>query len=225
MIKSKLHLPILPLQDTVFFPHTVLPLTLENPVAVKIVSDCLEFGSPLALPLVEGYGIFGQAPPKRVCGIGVPIILEEGPNYLKVLISGIGKVKLGEPIQDLPYPIYEAEILYDKEENELLDFEETSDRLTDMLKGWIRENVLDPTERDSFLANLNSFNQVVDYICMFLIRDIDIRQHMLEVPSFEARLKLLNLLFQSNDPNITDSKTIGVIKDYQSIELTAKVFH
>ena len=218
-----LHLPILTIQDVVFFPHTVIPLTLDNPMAIRIVKDCIELGSPIALPFVEGLGIFGQSPPKRICGMGIPIILEEGPTFLKILVSGIGKVKLGRVLQDIPYPIYEGEVLYDMDELDDPDGEEeNTERLSSILTSWIGQSVEDKEERESFCQNIISVNQVIDYLCMFLIKDTDIKQHILENNSVCSRLQMLNLLFKSHDPYNPDPLTLGIIKDYQSIELTAK---
>ncbi|MDH5580415.1 MAG: LON peptidase substrate-binding domain-containing protein [Bdellovibrionales bacterium] len=225
MIKSKLHLPILPLQDIVFFPHTVIPITLENPAAIRIIKDCLEFNTPVAMPLVDGYSMFEPGSPRRIGSIGIPIVLEEGPGFLRVLISGIGKVKLLNPVQEIPYAIYEAEVLYDTDEKKYPNFKEDSDKLTFMLKEWINENVIEASERQSFLANLNTINQTLDYICMFLLNDNDVKQHILETQSFNARMKLIKMLFSKYDANILDYKALGIIKEYQSIELTAKVFH
>ncbi len=225
MIKSKLHLPILPLQDLVFFPHTVIPITLENVAAIRIIKDCLEFNTPVALPLIDSYSVFDTGSPRRICTIGVPIVLEETNSYLRILITGIGKVKLHNPVQEIPYAVYEAEVLYDADENKASDFDEESERLTSMLREWIIENVPDEIERASFLSNLQTINQTLDYICMFLIKDIDVKQHILETVSFKARMKLIKMLFSQYDPNLISHKALGIIKDYQSIELTAKVFH
>lgn len=222
---SLMHLPILTIQDVVFFPHTVIPLTLDNPMAIRIVKEALDLGSPIALPYVEGLGIFGQSPPKRVCGMGVPIILEEGPNFLKILVSGIGKIKLGRVVQDIPYPIYEGEVLSDQDLSQISESEKRFERLSNILTSWIRQNVDDHEERESFCQNIISVNQVIDYLCMFLLKDIDIKQHILENNKLDSRLQMLNLLFQNHDPFNPDPLTLEVIKDYQSIELTAKAFH
>ncbi|MFZ8933264.1 MAG: LON peptidase substrate-binding domain-containing protein [Bacteriovoracaceae bacterium] len=225
MTKSKLHLPILPLQDIVFFPHTVIPITLENPAAIRIIKDCLELNTPIALPYMDGYPMFEAGSPRRVGSIGIPIILEEGRDYLRVIISGIGKVRLLNPVQEIPYEIYEAEILHDHDEEKYPDLEDDSAKLTVMLTDWIHENVIDISERNSFLANLKTINQTLDYICMFLLKDNDIKQHILETQSFNARIKLIKMLFSNYDANLLDYKALGIIKEYQSIELTAKVFH
>lgn len=220
-----MHVPILPIQDVVFFPHIVIPLTIENRLAMQIVKDCLKYGSPLALPFVEDYGFGGPGATKRVCSIGVPIILEEAPSYLKVLISGIGKIELGNVVQDIPYPIYEGKVIYDNNTEDTAPFEIQITRLAEILNNWIEQNVENEEEKKSFCQNINSTNQVLDYICLFLVSDLDVKQHLLENNDLHSRIKTLNLLFKNHDPFTPDFQTVNVIRDYQSIELTSKVYH
>jgi ATP-dependent Lon protease len=226
-MSNTIQVPILPIQDLVFFPHTVIPLILENPTAILIIKDCLDKGAPVAIPFVENMGIFGQSLPKKICGMGYPILLEEAPAHLKILISGLGRVKLGKIVQDLPYPTYEAEILYDSpsfnKEDEHTKVTSTINRLKEILTEWVKTNVSSEEERENFCQNITYPNQVLDYLCMFLIKDMEIKQHLLENTSFISRVRMLDILFKITDPFTPDRATLGIIRDYQSIELTAKL--
>ena len=111
---EKLNIPILPIQNLVFFPKTAVPIDIESPILIKMIKDCIKFDCPIGLSLLEDVGLFTPELPKKVCGMGIPIIMEETGQTLKVIINGIGKVKVNRAIQNYPYPVYEVEVLEDK---------------------------------------------------------------------------------------------------------------
>jgi len=44
---------VFPLQDIVFYPHTVVPLNIFEPRYIKMVEDALETGTPIALVMSQ----------------------------------------------------------------------------------------------------------------------------------------------------------------------------
>ena len=94
-----------------------------------------------------------------------------------------------------------------------------------ILNSWLIVAVSDQKERDNFFKNLKSVHHIVDYISMFLIQDPEIRQMLLETTSLFERIKTLNLLLQGENPFSENSHAADVIKNYESIEETAKVVH
>ena len=85
--------------------------------------------------------------------------------------------------------------------------------------------VSDQKERDNFFKNLKSVHHIVDYISMFLIQDPQIRQMLLETTSLFERIKTLNLLLQGEAPFSENGHAAEVMKNYESIENTAKIIH
>lgn len=216
--------PVLPIFNVVFFPHTAVPLQLVNPVGIQMIKDCIEANSPLALSLTYNSKSESVSPVQKTCGVGIPIILEEKRNFLKVLVVGMSKVKLIKPIKTAPYPVYEAEIFTDSTETFSLKINEI-DRLKKILNSWLVVAVSDQKERDNFFKNLKSVHHIVDYISMFLIQDPQIRQMLLETTSLFERIKTLNLLLQGEAPFSENGHAADVMKSYESIEDTAKIIH
>lgn len=224
MAIEKLKIPILPVQNLVFFPRTSVPLTIENPIAIQIIRDCIEFDCPVGLALVESFGTFVSEIPRNICGIGIPILLEENDHQIKVVINGINRVKVGKIIQNYPYNVYDVETFEDKKE-EL----ETNDlnifKLKNIFEKWLEQSLLRPNERAKLMETLEPAAHLVDYICMFLIRDLEVRQILLESSSLLERIQMISMIFRDENPFLEDFNMLQVIKEFDHLEKTAQIAH
>ncbi|RLA64094.1 MAG: hypothetical protein DRQ88_06495 [Epsilonproteobacteria bacterium] len=221
---EKLNIPVLPIQNLVFFPKTAVPLNIENPTVIKMIKDCVEFKTPIGLSLMEGFGLFVSDVPRGTCGIGIPIILEESPNQLKVIINGTGKVKLGQALQSFPYPVYEAELIEDQQELVSMD-DPKVEKLRSIFAAWLENSILDEAERLQLLNGLTTIDHVVDYISMFIIQDVELRQLILEVNSLNERIQMLSMLINEANPFAEDAIVAQVLKEYEALEKTVKIAH
>jgi len=229
MIK-KIELAVLPIPDLVFFPHTAVPLHLIEPVYINMIKDCIENKAPvgiaLAIPVENTFHGRAYYSPRDVCGIGHPLILEEyADGTIKVLIKGFAKAKLRSIIQNLPYPIFHAELLPDKNNLSVIG-ESKIENLKDVLEDWLIGHVHDSLERDTISNNINSVHQIIDHISMFIIKDQDIKQVLLESDSLYERIQILNLLFPKGSTfGLEDPFISHAIKNYEILEKIAKVVH
>ena len=219
---DKLNIPVLPIQNLVFFPKTAVPLNIENPTVIKMIKDCVEFDCPIGLSLMEGFGLFVSDVPREICGIGMPIILEESPTQLKVIINGTGKVKLGSVIQNFPYPVYEADLIEEAEEDLSMD-DPKVEKLRSIFASWLENSILNESERLQLLNGLTTIDHIVDYISMFIIQDVELRQLILEVSSLSERIQMLNLLINPANPFAEDFMVAQVFKEYETLEKTAEI--
>jgi Lon protease-like protein len=224
MASEKLKIPILPVQNLVFFPKTSVPLTIENPMAIQIIKDCIEFDCPIGLGLAESFGSFISEIPKKICGIGIPLMLEDDGGRIKILVNGINRVKVGKIIQDHPYSVYDVEIFEDKQELISLD-DLNLIKLKTIFEKWLDQSLLRPTERNQLMETLRAPAHLVDYICMFLVKDLEIRQILLECPSLLERIQTLSLIFRDGNPFLEDFNILQVIKEYDHLEKTAHLAH
>jgi len=221
-------LPVLPIPNVVFFAHTSLPVYIIEPIYVQMIKDCISENKSIAISkaiIHDNLSMRGRFSPSKICGMGKPVILEEAPDgSLKILIKGTGRVKLLKVDQNLPYLIYEAEVYLDKKESEQF-YGPQIENLKELLDNWLEINVTDSFERESFSNSLITIYHVIDYICMFLVRDADLRQLLLENNSMFERIQLLSSLFE--DPNQFEERSIVVnaIKHYEEIENTSRMAH
>ena len=221
---EKLNIPVLPIQNLVFFPKTAVPLNIENPTVIKMIKDCVEFDSPIGLSLMEGFGLFVSDVPREICGIGMPIILEETPTQLKVIINGTGKVRLGAVVQNFPYPVYEAELIEEIEEKLSLE-DPKVEKLRAIFVSWLDNSILNETEREQLLNGLTTIDHIVDYISMFIIQDVELRQLILKTDSLSERIQMLSLLINEANPFAEDFMVAQVFKEYEALEKTAEIAH
>ena len=216
---NKFLISVLPIPNVVFFPHTSLPIYITEPTYIKMIRECVAENKPIAISKTENQGQSkNKFCPSAICGMGKPIILEEsGDGSLKVLIKGSGRVQLLQIEQNLPYLIYSAEVLPDKIEAEQFHGPQV-ENLKSLLDNWLELSVTDSFERESFSNSIISAYHVVDYICLFLVKDPELRQLLLENVSMFERVQLLSSLFQ--DPTQFEERSIVVsaIKNYEEIE-------
>jgi Lon protease-like protein len=220
---------VLPIPNLVFFPGTSLPLYVVEPVFIRMIKECVEgnmlVGISMAEPLVYIFG-HKRPVPKNICGIGKPIILEEMfDGTLKVLIKGFGKVRLGAIEQNLPYLIYNCEEYPDIKDTYGLVCDSKVERLKELLDNWVVGTISDSVERKNFQDKVNSASEVMDYISMFLIKDHEMRQLLLENTSLNERIQMLDTLFKGTPPYFEDITVTRAIKSFEILEKTAKVGH
>jgi uncharacterized protein len=225
IVMEKLIVSVLPVPNVVFFPTTALPLYVEDPVFIKMLTDIVEADHYIAISLAQPimtptkYNYKGpQYRPFKTCGLGKPIILETYENgALKVLVKGVGKVCLHNLIQNLPYPKFEASMVHDLEEHPRSG-NGMVNRMHKILLEWINTYVLDSVEREAFIDGLESVNHIVDYIAMLLVHDPELRQLILESNSLYERLHMLNALISDKPPYRLDVSTTKAIKEFEIIE-------
>lgn len=225
---KKLSLAVLPIPNVVFYPHTALPVYVTEPVYVRMIRECIDSGQLLAVSLAEPVDPMSPKTkyhPKDICGVGRPLLLEENSDgSIKILIRGITRARLGNVTQNLPYLIFEAEELNDVAESFTFNQEDVS-RLSEILTRWLGRNIVDSVDRDTFLQSLSSVYHVVDYTCMFLIHNPEMRQMLLESQSLAERIQVLNSLLQGEDPWQEDPSVVQALKVYETIEYTSAVAH
>ena len=111
---DRLRLPVLPLKETVVFPESMTPLAVGQERSVKLIDDVVSGERMLALFTVENE----EADPPgwddlyRVGTVAVVHKMIKVPDgTLRILVQGVQRVRLVEPVQDEPYLVAELEDL------------------------------------------------------------------------------------------------------------------
>jgi uncharacterized protein len=229
-MSNKYKVSILPVPDVVFYPNTVLPIYIMEPAYIKMVQDAVlnneMIGISLAQPLENHKkGQRTKYTPSTICSIGTPVIVEPfNEGTLKILIKGVKRVKLLSVFQNLPFLIFEAEDYADELKSTVMNGGEV-ERLRDILDLWLIENIEDTAERESFNDNLKSLTHIIDYMSMFLIQDVVMRQTLLENNCLGDRVRILNLLLKDTNPFEEDLLTVHAFKDFEDLEKYSKAEH
>ncbi len=192
---GRTYLPIFPLPDLTFFPHTVLPLHIFEPRYRAMVSDCLGRERRLAVVgLKPGFedNYEGKPAVHAVGGAGEIVRCERlASGRFNILIKGDTRIRIEREIPtDTLYRVAEATALSD-----VGDGGDRAESLTAEIKARCRR-VLAAVGRssprlDEALSSSPSPAVLADQIASALIPSPPLRQKLLEEVDVERRLRLL----------------------------------
>jgi uncharacterized protein len=227
---DKLRIPVLPIPNVVFFPNTSIPILVSEPIYIRMIHECIESGSLMAIAMaqpVQEFSYHVKYSPQKVATMGKPLLIEEKyDGSIKVLIRGVSRVCLEKVVQNLPYLVYEVGPLPDKKEKHAILCEDDKiGRLKSILDQWMAQTIPDSIEREAFSKNLEGLSHIVDYLSMFLIQDADMRQLILENRSLFERIQILSSLLRGKCPKKEDSSVLYAMKDFEDLEYEYKIAH
>ncbi len=167
---------------------------------------------------------FKQYRPATISTAGKPIILDNFNNQaLKVLVKGTSRVRLINPKQLLPYPVFDTIPFPDLLGANGVQLDHAIQKISNKLENWVNQNVRDSLERDSFFKDLTSVNHMIDYSAMLMIRDTDIRQLILECDNLLERIFLVAKLLENKQPLREDLQLSTALKKFEVFESMAKM--
>ncbi len=221
-MSKKIKVGVFPLRNIILYPHTVLPLIINDEGYQRMLKDSIEQNFPIAVGLGDTI-LLGDPSrpspylrPRETLGLGLANILEtyeDGSQY--VIFQGIGKIRLEGIVHQEPYLLCHGEVIYDQEPSQVALLNNPIKRLESLLFTWLRHNVDDYDHLNSMLTTIKTANQIVDYICAFLVQDNDLKQILLESRSLSERIALLDALLPKNYHN-RESPYVGeLIKAYE----------
>jgi hypothetical protein len=184
--------PIFPLPDVTFFPHTLLPLHVFEARYRAMVIDALERDRRLAVvKLQPGYeaGYAGKPAVHPVAGLGEIVSCERlATGRYNILLRGECRVRLEDELpSDTLYRVVRARRLADAE-----PAGDVMPALTRMraacrsLLGALQRpaDLLDPA-----LAEGQAAGVIADRVAAAVLPDADLRQSLLETLDADARVK------------------------------------
>lgn len=185
-------LPIFPLPELVFFPHTAVPLHIFEARYRKMISDVLSGGLPLAVVMTKDRLLMSERPAVHsVAGVGRVVEhrqLQDGRYY--VLLAGLGRIRIVEELATTqPYRLVSAQLLEDSVSEELAQHPDTA--LTP-LKGFVFSLARKRPPIAAMLAELlkssHDPSTITDVLSATLIQDVLERQKLLETLDVDSRL-------------------------------------
>jgi Lon protease-like protein len=225
---ARFQVPVLPIPEVVFFPNTSLPMVIVEPVYVKMVKDCIRDQGHLAVAMaepIEGVGPRARWLPRCICTLGMPILLQEfSDGSIRILLKGMCRIRLRELKQNLPYLIFEAEPMLDQLSSQAFE-DDKIERLKLILDQWSLAAIADSVDREHFLQGMNTTRQIVDYISLFLIKDSEMRQVLLENTCLNERVQMLDSLLRGKSPTNEDRLVAHAIKSFERLEKSLRSIH
>jgi ATP-dependent Lon protease len=203
--------PTLYLFNNVFFPQTVIPLTVNDPASIKLLETSYQKDIQVAF-----YHPSNRV--KKIATIGKIILLEYNPDKsLTALVQGLLRVKLVNEVQQIPHPVYTTEVYQDI--NDQIEVVHNSvERLQNILEHWLNRHISSPREKEKFIKDLDSPFKLVNNLCLFLIKDIELKDILLESTSLAERIRLMDALLKGKSPDIEDIGICEAIKDFEHFD-------
>jgi ATP-dependent Lon protease len=188
---DRMRLPVLPLKETVVFPESMTPLAVGQERSVKLIDDVVSGERMLALFTVERED---ADPPGwddlyRVGTVAVVHKMIKVPDgTLRILVQGVQRVRLVEPVQDEPYLVAELEDL-----PEIVSESPEVEALTRTVQQQFAQIIgltpYLPEELQLAAANVDDPTALTHLIASTLRLKTDERQELLETADVEERLR------------------------------------
>src|SRR5947208_7607898 len=185
-------LPVLPLKETVIFPQSVSPLAIGQERSVKLVDDVVS-GDQRVLALVTSKNDEVEQPGwDDLYEIGTAAVVHKmirvPDGSLRILVQGIGRIRLERPVQEEPYLVGEF--------SEVADVVEETPELEALLRSVQNEfgRLISlvpylPAELELAAANVDDPSALSYLVASTLRLKTEEKQQLLETADVAARLR------------------------------------
>ena len=188
---------VLPVRDTVLFPHAVLPLTVGRESSIQLIES---LGEERAIVVASQLDPRLDAPkPTDLHIVGTLATVHKivrMPNQSRfVFTEGVSRVRLVRFVQSEPYMIAEVEALEEVSPATSSGFEALVRNVVAQFQQIVAESPTLSDELRTIAANIEEPVRVVDFVASSLpFLTTDEKQQLLETPGIVERLEQLNKL-------------------------------
>jgi ATP-dependent Lon protease len=189
--------PVLPVRDTVLFPHQVLPLTVGRESSIQLIESLGEERKIVVVAQREPR--LDTPQPSDLHAVGTLATVHKVvrmPNQSRfVFTEGVARVRLGRYTQTEPFMIAEIETLADVEPAANPEFEALVRNVVAQFQRIVSESPTLSDELSTIAANIDEPSRLIDFTASSLpfLTTAD-RQFLLETPGTVERLEYLNNL-------------------------------
>ena len=194
-IPSVRRIPVLPVRDTVLFPHAVLPLTVGRESSIQLIES---LGDERSIVVVAQLDPRLDSPqPTDLHAVGTLATVHKVvrmPNQSRfVFTEGTERVRLIRYTQTEPFMIAEVEIMEDTASESSASMEALVRNVTGEFQQIVAESPTLSDELRTIAANIEEPSRLVDFVASSLpFLTTEDKQQLLETPSIGTRLELLN---------------------------------
>ena len=193
--KTVRRIPVLPVRDTVLFPHAVLPLTVGRESSIQLIES---LGEERTIVVTAQQDARLDTPtPTDMHSVGTLATVHKVvrmPNQSRfVFTEGVERVRLIRYIQTEPFMIAEVEPLEDVEPDTTASVEALVRIVVGQFQQIVAESPTLSDELRTIAANIEEPGRLVDFVASSLpFLTTDDKQQLLETPGVAARLELIN---------------------------------
>ena len=189
-------LGILPLQDAVLFPNTVIPLAVVKKPGIALVEEALRDGRQIGLVALKDKDTEDPGPDdvRRVGTLGsIQRMIKVPDGTIRCIVGGNSVFRIDSFTQSEPYLAANVTELPDetKESGELVAMHRNLAGLFSKLIGYLPQA---PREMEMEVNNINDSNLLTYFVASSMRLDTADRQALLEERNTEKRMRKLTML-------------------------------
>src|SRR3569833_1678996 len=186
--------PVLPVRDTVLFPHAVLPLTVGRESSIQLIESLGDERSIVVAAQLDPR--LASPTPTDLHSVGTLATVHKVvrmPNQSRfVFTEGVERVRLVRYVQTEPFKIAEVETVEDAEGQTTAAIEALVRNVVGQFQQIVSESATLSDELRTIAGNIVVFCWLVDFVASSLpFLTTDDKQALLENPGVPARLELL----------------------------------
>jgi ATP-dependent Lon protease len=185
-------IPVIPVRNTVFFPHQFIPLAIGRQKSIKLVDDAIK-GNNIIGVIAQRDGALDDPNPADMYKIGtiarILKVIDLPDGSKSAFIQGISRFEVNSYIQTNPYFIAICGIKEDIFPKDPLRIEAFSANLKNLFQ---QASELAPeitNEHQAMIANVQDPGIVADVVIAFSNIPVHEKQEILEIFDVEERLK------------------------------------
>jgi len=187
--------PVLPVRDTVLFPHAVLPLTVGRESSIQLINA---LGDEKTIVVVaQRDARLDQPQPSDLHTYGtlatVHKVVKMPNQSLFVFTEGTERVKLGEFVQREPYMTAEVEIVTEPSLTKNSELEALHRNVTSQFQQIVTQSPTLSDELQTIALNIEDSSRLVDFVASSLpFLPTNDKQELLETSDVVARLERIH---------------------------------
>jgi ATP-dependent Lon protease len=186
-------LPILPLKNTVIFPHIPMPLAVGRPASVRLIDEVMVKDKLIGL-VAQKAAETEDAREQDLHDVGTVAIIQKLLKYpdgtLRVLVAGLRRIRLTRVKNNDPYLVADVEVLEEVSETSI-EVEALTKNLMNQISKMLSLMPIVSDEIGIALMNVESPSRLTDMGAALLVRDVAKKQEFLATLSVEQRLRKL----------------------------------
>ena len=186
---------VLPVRDTVLFPHAVLPLTVGRESSIQLIESLGEERSIIVAAQLDPR--LDSPKPADMHDVGTLATVHKVvrmPNQSRfVFTEGVSRVRLLRYVQTEPFMVAEIEELEDSHPESNAGLEALVRNVIGQFQQIVSESPTLSDELRTIAANIEDPGRLVDFVASSLpFLTTDDKQKLLETAAIQARLEQLN---------------------------------
>src|SRR5579862_1123014 len=186
---------VLPVRDTVLFPHAVLPLTVGRESSIQLIESLGEERSIVVAAQLDPR--LDSPTPTDLHDVGTLATVHKivrMPNQSRfVFTEGVDRVRLLRYVQTEPFMVAEVEVLPDVQPQSDASMEALVRNVVSQFQQIVSESPTLSDELRTIAANIDDPARLVDFVGSSLpFLTTDDKQKLLETPEILGRLEQLN---------------------------------